>query len=91
MKTIKTILSTLLIAISILFVLITINPYPFIDILLEINPSTINICDAFIEIYNDNIGFTILECASILIICIWITLVYIEGFNDGIKNNNKNN
>lgn len=90
MKTIKTILSTSLIIISILFVLITLDPYSIINILLEINPSTINICDAFMEIYNDDIGFTILECVSILIIATWTTLTYLEGFNDGVKHNKNN-
>ena len=80
----------MLIIISIVFVLITMNPYPFIDIMLEINPSTVNIYDAFIEIYNDDIGFTILECVSILIIATWTTLTYLEGFNDGVKHNKNN-
>lgn len=91
MKKLKIILSTLLIVISIVFVLITMNPYPFIDMILEINPSTVNMCDAFIEIYNDNIGFTMFECISILIICAWITAIYLEGYNDAIKNKNNNN
>lgn len=91
MKKLKTILSTLLIVISIVFVLITMNPYPFIDLILEIDPSTVNICDAFIEIYNNNIGFTVFECISILIICTWIIVVYLEGYNNAIKNKNNNN
>lgn len=91
MKVIKSILTFIWTITSILYFLTILNPYTILDEVVLVFPTTIDFCTKFIDLYEDNVGFTIMEIIFVIIVLAWIIQAYVRGFNDGIKNNEELN
>lgn len=87
MNVIKSILTFIWTIASISYFITVLNPYAVLNELISAFPTTINFCTKFISLYEDNVGYTIMEIIFVIIVLAWIIQAYIKGFNDGIKNN----
>lgn len=87
MKVIKSILTFIWTIASILYFLTILDPYTMLGELVSVFPTTVNFCTKFIGLYEDNVGFTIMEIILVIIVLAWVIQAYIKGFNDGIENN----
>lgn len=91
MKVVKSILTFIWTIASISYFLTILDPYTILGELVSVFPTTVNFRTNFIGLYEDNVGFTIMEIIFVLIVLVWIIQAYINGFNDGIKNNEELN